>query len=117
MEKLYKRRCEPCGLGAPVVTEEEANDLLISVPAWKKEFHDGVEKLVREFFFIEFTDAFNFTYKIASLAEREQAWFKLVESLMADFNAEMEKEIKSKSRQINLLKRQVEGLNRPSIAS
>jgi len=71
MEKLYKRHCEPCGLGAPVVTEEEANDFLVSVPGWKKEFHDGVEKLVREFFFVEFTDAFNFAYKIASLSERE----------------------------------------------
>lgn len=71
MEKLYKRHCEPCGLGAPVVTEEEATDFLVSVPGWKKEFHDGVEKLVREFFFVEFTDAFNFAYKIASLSERE----------------------------------------------
>lgn len=70
-EPLYKRRCEVCGLGAPVVTEEEANQLLLAVPAWKREFHDGVEKLVREFFFIEFKDAFEFTYKIASLAERE----------------------------------------------
>lgn len=29
----------------------------------------------------------------ASLSEREQAWFKLTEALMADFNAQMEKQI------------------------
>lgn len=72
MEELNRRRCEPCKLGAPLVTEEEANQLLLGVPAWKREFHDGVEKLIRQFYFIEFKDAFEFTYKIASLAEREQ---------------------------------------------
>ncbi|GIT63866.1 MAG: hypothetical protein Ct9H300mP22_2660 [Gammaproteobacteria bacterium] len=46
-------------------------ELILSVPAWKKEFHDGVEKLIREFHFVEFEDAFKFTYKIANLAERE----------------------------------------------
>tara|TARA_A100001015_G_C14582727_1_gene553493 strand:- start:72 stop:425 length:354 start_codon:yes stop_codon:yes gene_type:complete len=70
MKELYQRSCEPCGLGAPVVTQEEANSLSLSVPAWKREFHDGVEKLVREFHFIDFRDAFSFTYKVASLAER-----------------------------------------------
>lgn len=72
MEKLYQQHCEACKMGAPVVTEEEANTLLLSVPAWKKEFHEGVEKLVREFHFVEFKDAFAFTYKISTLAEREQ---------------------------------------------
>ena len=47
-------------MGAPVVTEEEANKLILSVPAWKREFH-----------FVEFKDAFAFTYKIANLSERE----------------------------------------------
>lgn len=71
MERLYEKHCEACRMGAPVVTDEEANKLLISVPAWKKQFHDGVEKLIREFYFVEFKDAFSFTYKIANLAERE----------------------------------------------
>ncbi len=71
MTALYKKHCEACQLGAPVVTEEQSNELLLRVPAWKKEFHDGVEKLIREFYFVEFEDAFKFTYKIANLAERE----------------------------------------------
>lgn len=71
MESLYQKHCEACRLGSPVVTDEEAHKLLISIPAWKKQFHDGVEKLIREFYFVEFKDAFSFTYKIANLAERE----------------------------------------------
>jgi len=72
VDPLYKRRCEACKMGAPVVSEEEASDLLVSIPAWKRQFHDGVDKLIREFHFVEFKDAFEFTLKIASLAEREQ---------------------------------------------
>lgn len=72
MEALYQKHCEACRLGSPPVSEEEANSLLMKIPAWRKQFHQGVEKLVREFHFIEFKDAFDFTYKIASLAEREQ---------------------------------------------
>lgn len=72
MEELHKRRCEACKMGAPVVTEDQANELLVNIPSWKRLFHDGVDKLMREFYFVEFKDAFEFTYKIASLAEREQ---------------------------------------------
>lgn len=71
MESLHEKHCEACRLGSPVVSDEEAGRLLVSVPAWKKHFHEGVEKLSREFHFVEFKDAFSFTYKIASLAERE----------------------------------------------
>ena len=71
MEQLYKRRCEPAGMGAPVVSREEADRLLMSVPAWRREFHEGVEKLIREFHFVEFSDAFSFTTKLARIAERE----------------------------------------------
>ena len=71
MENLYQKHCEACQLGAPVVTEEEANKLILSIPTWKRDFHDGVEKLFREFHFVEFKDAFGFSYKIANLAERE----------------------------------------------
>ena len=71
MGALYEKHCEACKLGAPVVTDEESNELLLSVPAWKREFHEGVEKLRREFHFVEFKDAFSFSYKIANLADRE----------------------------------------------
>jgi len=71
MKKLYEKHCEACQMGAPLVTEEEARDLLLKIPAWRRDFHDGVEELSSEFHFVEFKDAFSFTYKLANLAERE----------------------------------------------
>lgn len=71
MSELHARHCEACNMGAPVVTEEEASELIVGIPSWKRLFHEGVEKLMREFYFVEFKDAFEFSYKIASLAERE----------------------------------------------
>jgi len=71
MENLYEKHCEACQMGAPLISNEEANDLLLKIPAWKKGFHEGVEKLTREFHFIEFKDSFAFAYKISTLAERE----------------------------------------------
>ena len=71
MKELYKRHCEPCRLGARAISEDEADSLSLSIPAWRRQFHDGVEKLVRDFHFIKFSDAFGFTYKVANLAERE----------------------------------------------
>ena len=71
MENLYEKHCEACQLGAPLVNDEEANDLLLKVPGWKRGSHEGVEKLTREFYFVEFKDSFTFTYKIATLSERE----------------------------------------------
>ncbi len=71
MDALNQQHCEPCKMGAPVVSEQEANRLLLTVPAWKRSFHEGVQKLIRDFYFIEFKDAFDFTLKLAKLAERE----------------------------------------------
>ena len=71
MEKLYERRCEACRPDAPMVSKEEADQLLQSIPAWRRETHDGVEKLIRQFHFKEFRQAINFTYKVASMADRE----------------------------------------------
>lgn len=71
MENLYARHCEVCQMGTPLVTNEEFIELLPKVPRWKRDFHEGVEKLIREFYFIEFKDAFSFTQKIAALAEHE----------------------------------------------
>ena len=69
--KLHLRHCEPCKLSTPVISEEEAHQLVLGVPGWKRQFHGGVEKLVREFFFISFKDAFTFTAKVANAADRE----------------------------------------------
>jgi len=69
--ELSSKRCVTLRLGAPVVTEEEWLKYSLSLPGWRREFHEGVEKIKREFHFVEFDDAFAFTYKLASLAKRE----------------------------------------------
>ncbi|PCH62214.1 MAG: 4a-hydroxytetrahydrobiopterin dehydratase [SAR86 cluster bacterium] len=71
MDKLYQQHCQECGLGSKPIDEQEAYPLVLSVPAWKRGFHEGVEKLSREFYFIEFSDAYGFTYKLLKLSERE----------------------------------------------
>ncbi len=72
MERLlHEMDCETAGLGSRVVGEEEADGYLLAVPAWRKGFHEGVEKLIREFHFIEFDDAFAFTLKVVELSNQQ----------------------------------------------
>ena len=71
MEKLYDRHCEACRIDSPSVNDEEATDLLLKIPGWKRGVHEGVEKLTREFYFIDFKDSLAFTCKIAALSEKE----------------------------------------------
>lgn len=72
-ETLARRHCEPCSLGGKPLPDEESNRLLTETPRWKKERNrEGVEQLRRTFHFSDFREAFNFAYKIAALAEREE---------------------------------------------
>ena len=71
MGELHERHCEVVKSGTPAVSEERAGQLVLSIPGWRREFHDGMEKLIREFHFTDFKDAFAFTHKIAELAEQE----------------------------------------------
>ena len=70
-QKLVERNCEESVMGVPVVSEDEAARLLMQIPSWRMGYHDGVQKLRRQFNFVEFKDAFAFTHKLAMLAERE----------------------------------------------
>ena len=70
-QKLVDRNCEESVMGTPVVTEDEAARLLMQIPNWRMGFHEETKKLMRQFNFVEFKDAFAFTHKLAMLAERE----------------------------------------------
>jgi len=71
-ESLARRHCEPCSLGGKPLSEEEVGQLLPGTPRWKKTRNDeGIEQLQRVFHFRDFREAFNFAYKVAALAERE----------------------------------------------
>ncbi len=72
MEALYKQRCEICRVGSPLVSDEDALNLLNEIPNWRKESQGGVEKLIREFHFSGFKDGVEFAGKLASIADQEQ---------------------------------------------
>jgi len=71
MDDLHQRHCEACSADAPLVSEAEATELQERIPDWNKQLHEGVEKLSREFNFPTFRDAFDFSSRIATLAEAE----------------------------------------------
>ena len=68
---LNKMTCEPCRFGGRRVTSAEARDLIIKVPGWRRKTEKGVNKLIREFNFIGFDDAFEFAGRIAELAHEQ----------------------------------------------
>lgn len=70
-EPLNKMNCEPCRIGGQPITDAEVRELIIKVPAWRRETRKGVKRLMREFSFIGFDEAFEFAGRIADLA-REQ---------------------------------------------
>jgi len=58
---LVSHHFENLRFGASVVTDDEADELLLTVPSWRREFHDGVNKLKRDFHFGKLKDAFSFS--------------------------------------------------------
>jgi len=72
MEALHKQHCEVSRVGSPLISNEDAPRLLVEIPGWRKEFHEGVEKLIKEFDFVEFKDGFDFSFKLAAIADEEQ---------------------------------------------
>ena len=68
---LNEMNCEPCRSGGQPVTDAAARDLIGKIPEWRRETRKGVERLSREFGFVDFDDAFAFSGRIADLA-REQ---------------------------------------------
>lgn len=72
-EALVRRHCEPCSLGGRPLDDDASNRLLADIPRWKKvRNEEGIDQLRRSFHFPDFREAFNFAYKLAALAEREQ---------------------------------------------
>jgi 4a-hydroxytetrahydrobiopterin dehydratase len=63
--------CEVCRIGAPQVTEEEANNYLAHLPEWKLVEKNEVKRIERSFTFKDFAQALEFTNKVGALAEAE----------------------------------------------
>ena len=69
--ELHRMSCDnPEATSLPISTDN-AKDLLLLIPLWTRKSREGNQKLVREFRFEGFNDAFEFTSKIAGLADEE----------------------------------------------
>lgn len=71
MSGLAKEKCEACRADAPGVTAEMARNLQGNIPDWEIIEVNGEGHLHRVFKFKSFTQALEFTNKVAGLAEAE----------------------------------------------
>lgn len=69
MTALRLRPCEPCRADAPRLTGAEADELMRSLPKWRRSRDGGVENLVRRLKFRDFGTALAFTVELGRLAE------------------------------------------------
>ena len=68
---LKESKCEACTIGAPLVSDHEAVELLKELDNWKIELHDNIKQLVKQFKFSNYEDSVRFCRKVADLAESE----------------------------------------------
>jgi 4a-hydroxytetrahydrobiopterin dehydratase len=71
MVELSEQACEACRVGAPLVSDEELQRLLPTIPGWRVIEVDGIRQLTREFEFKNFVQALAFTNRVGDLAEAE----------------------------------------------
>jgi 4a-hydroxytetrahydrobiopterin dehydratase len=67
---LKSQSCEACQIGAPKVSENEIDELLLEVEGWTL-IEDPIKKLKKVFVFKSYEDSLNFSIKIAKLANQE----------------------------------------------
>ena len=71
MTALSQASCEACRIGAPKVTEAEAQELMQQIPDWKLIEVDDIQQLERQYKFKNFVKAMEFANQLAELAEAE----------------------------------------------
>lgn len=71
MNDLSQNVCEPCRVGAPLLTQSELDDLLLKIPDWSVVDNDGVLQLERTYSFKNFVDAMAFSVAVGDLSEKE----------------------------------------------
>ncbi|MDB3914866.1 4a-hydroxytetrahydrobiopterin dehydratase [Gammaproteobacteria bacterium] len=70
MASLKSQSCEACQIGAPKVSENEINELLLEIEEWTL-IKEPIKKLQKVFNFKNYKDSLNFSNKIAKLADEE----------------------------------------------
>lgn len=71
MTDLCTSKCEPCRVGAPLLTETELDALKKDIPSWEVISVDGVQQLTRSFSFSNFVEGMTFAQKVGEIAEQE----------------------------------------------
>lgn len=71
MNFLAEKKCEVCAVGAPVLSEQELEELLPQISQWRIVEQDGIKRLVREYKFKNFVEALAFANKVGAIAEEE----------------------------------------------
>ena len=70
--------CYECQVGSPAISEDEADNLLQYIPLWTRGAYKFGHVLTREFKFERFKDAFEFSSRIADLADEQNHHPKIV---------------------------------------
>ncbi len=65
--KLVEQKCEPIKTGTAPLSREEAESLLLQIPAWSL----GAGEIVREFKFTDFRQAMDFANRVAAVANEQ----------------------------------------------
>jgi 4a-hydroxytetrahydrobiopterin dehydratase len=68
---LSQSSCEACKLDAPILSEQEIQELAPQIPSWMIHEEEGIKRLICSFAFSSYEDSVNFTNKVAKLAEEE----------------------------------------------
>jgi 4a-hydroxytetrahydrobiopterin dehydratase len=67
MMGLAEQKCEPCQLGTPPLSKEEAKAMVKDTPQWAL----SEDRIEREFEFADFRGSIDFVNKVAEVAEEE----------------------------------------------
>jgi 4a-hydroxytetrahydrobiopterin dehydratase len=67
MMGLAEQKCEPCQLGTPPLSKEEAEAMVKDTPQWAL----SEDRIEREFEFADFRGSIDFINKVAEVAEEE----------------------------------------------
>ena len=71
MINLAAGKCVPCRGGEPALAAAEIADLILHIPQWQTVEQDGGLRLQRIFKFKNYSQAVEFTNKLAAIAEEE----------------------------------------------
>ncbi|MFL2715254.1 MAG: 4a-hydroxytetrahydrobiopterin dehydratase [Gammaproteobacteria bacterium] len=69
--ELSQSSCEACKVDAPMLSEQEIQELAPQIPSWMIHEEEGIKRLICSFAFSSYEDSVNFTNKVAKLAEEE----------------------------------------------